>query len=229
MWWWRYLWQRGDRPAWVEKGESLRSYSRRGREIDQIILHESVTSTSAGAVKVLKKRKLGVHFSIDRNEEATTRIHVPVDKACSHAGGGHNLRSVGIEIANSYYGSRAKDDDTTITAVWAHKKSYILPHESQMISLFRLIIWLVIYTDAKISFPGYNKADESFRWGRIGEHEVPGIMAHHRFHHADGLFAEHYTLLRSKGFDHKEAWGKTVRAASSGDRTTHETMGARNA
>ncbi len=121
MWWFSSLLNRGrEKPGWVANGASLRSYSRRGREIDQIILHESVTrriTGKGGAVDILKKRKLGVHFSIDSDEEGTVRCHVPISKACSHAGGGHNLRSLGIEIASRYYGSRAEDGDEVINGM----------------------------------------------------------------------------------------------------------------
>ena len=217
--WWRYFlgFFGGPNPDWVKKGAPLRSYKRRG-PVDQGILHESGTPTTASCVKVLNRRKLGVHYSIDRDEDGTVRSHVPIARACSHAGGGHNHRSIGIEIINNYYSSRAKDEDDTITAIWAHKKGYILPLESQMISLYRLYLWLIVYGDVHVSFPGIK--DDAMYWGRTKNHQMPGTMAHHRFHHADGLFPECYLYLRTRGMDHTEAWSATVKAAKAGKRKT---------
>jgi len=214
MWWWFFG---GPNPKWVNKGKNLRSYKRRG-PLDQVVLHESVTPTAASCVKVLKRRKLGVHYTIDRDEDGTVRSHVPIDRACSHAGSGHNHRSIAIEIINNYYGSRAKDEDATIKAVWAHKKEYILPYESQMKSLWRLYVWLVIYSDVYIAFPGIK--DGVMKWGRIENHKAGGTMAHHRWAHADGCFPEAYLYCRSRGMGHDDAWKATVKAAKSGKRKT---------
>ena len=214
MWWWFFG---GPKPKWVKRGKRLRSYKRRG-QADQIVLHESVTRTAAGAVKVLKRRKLGVHYSIDRDAEGTVRSHVPIARACSHAGAGHNHRSIAVEVINPYYASRARPGDDILSGVWVHKKEYILPLESQMRSLYRLMIWLVIYADIDISFPGISAG--VMRWGRIKDHKVAGVMAHHRWAHADGCFPEAYLYCRSRGMDHEGAWNTTVKAAKAGKRKT---------
>ncbi len=220
MIWWQYVldYFGGDNPAWIKKGSKLRSYSRRYTEIDQLVIHESCCRTTAKCVKILNARRLGCHYLIDRDEAGTITSHVPVEKACSHAGSGHNRRSIGIEIINPYYGKYAKDGEETLTGVWTHKKNYLLPLESQMKSLWKLVLWLIMRHDIRLEFPGI--PDGVMRWGKIAEHHVPGIMAHHRFNHGDGTFAECYIYHRTKACSHEEAWEKTIAAASAGKRST---------
>ena len=220
MIWWKYVLDffGGDNPSWIKKGAKLRSYSRRYTEIDEIIIHESVTSTTAKAVKVLNARKLGVHYCIDRDEAGTITSHVPAKKACSHAGSGHNRRSIGVEIANPFYAKYAKDGEQTLHGCWVHRGEYLLPKESQMKSLWKLILWLVMRHDVRLEFPGI--PDGVMRWGKIADHHKPGVMAHHRFNHGDGTFAECYIYLRTQALSHEDAWAKTIVAASAGKRST---------
>jgi hypothetical protein len=220
MIWWQYVLDffGGDNPSWIKKGAKLRSYSRRYAEIDEIIIHESVTSTTAKAVKVLNARKLGVHYCIDRDEAGTITSHVPAKKACSHAGSGHNRRSIGIEIVNPFYAKYAKDGDKTLTGVWVHRKEYLLPYESQMKSLWKLVLWLIMRHDVPLEFPGI--PDGVMRWGKIAEHRKAGLKAHHRFAHGDGTFPECYLWYRTQALSHEEAWAKTIAAASAGKRST---------
>ena len=144
--------------------------------------------------------------------------HVPVEKACSHAAG-LNHDSNGIEICHEYYPKYAKDTDTVFSTVWSHKKSYFPPLEAQLKSLFSLILWLALYHNISLEFPG-DREDGTFRWGRIPNSEERGIQAHARTAHADGLFPECYIYLRCRGFEHDEAWNKTIAAASAGQRET---------
>lgn len=204
-----------DHPPFTRAGDSLRSYSRKGIEIDQLVIHESVTRTAADAVKVLKRRKLGVHYCIDR--DGTISHHAPVAKATAHGGAGHNRRSIGIEVINPYYPKYAKGADK-VGAVWAHKKEYVLPTDAQLRSLHKLVCWLVVKWDIPVTFPGVQS--DHFIWGRIIEHNTPGVMAHHRWAHADGLFCEHYLLCRLSGADHEYALGLTMDAVASKRRTT---------
>jgi hypothetical protein len=207
----------GEHPAFAKRGKQLRSYSRRGQEVEQLVLHESVTRTGDAAVKVLERRKLGVHYVVDR--DGSLSYHAPATKACSHAGSGHNRKSIGLEVINRYYGDKAVEGEEVIEAVWAHKGKYILPTEAQMSALWMLFAWLVARWDVPIEFPG---GGDYFSWGRLSDHNKPGVMAHHRWAHADGLFPEHYLLCRSLGADHANAWSATVRAASSGKRRTED-------
>jgi hypothetical protein len=205
----------------VQKGPgfSKRYKRRKGREPTEIVLHESVTSSWKSAHSVLKRRKLSVHYTIER--DGVVRQHVdPFKYYCVHAGGKHNRPSIAIEVINSYYGSRAKQGQEVIDASWAHKKRYILPTREQVESVWRLICWLDVQFDTDLrKFPAV--VDDSFRWGRKKDIErEPGIKAHHRWHHADGLFIEHYCVVRSRGYSATGAYDITLGAASAKKRTT---------
>ena len=199
----------------IHKGAELDSYS---RGLDQIIIHESVTTSTARTVGVLKRRKLGVHFCIDRDEAGTITNHVPVALACAHAGKAHNKRAIGLEIVNRYYG-RYAEGAPTIQAVWAHKGSYILPLEVQLEQAFLLVEFLCDLYKLPRVFPCIR--GDVFKWGRNTLHRrKPGILAHHRFGHADGLFIEHYLASRFLlGLSHPEAWELTLKHAQGGRKT----------
>ena len=207
----------GDVPG-ATWGKPLPSQSRRGVEPDEIVIHESVTATAADAVAVLARRKLSVHFAVDR--DGTVTQHVPLAKSAIHAGGRHNRRSIAIEVANAYYGDRAREGDDVISAAWAHRGRYILPTREQCEAVWRLVQELTTRLDGiPLAWPG---ADGSrFVWGRIPRDEVPGIMAHHRWQHADGLFVEYYCLLRhAAGMDAWAAYGQAKADASARERLT---------
>ena len=202
----------------IKKGSPLRS-GKRSKQLDQIILHESVTSSRAATERVLKKRRLSVHFMVDR--DGTITQHAPTKKATYHAGSGHNSRSIGVEMVSPYYGARAKQGDTVVNARWAHKKRYILPSKEQAEGCFRLVDWLCLECDIPFTFPCVDN-ERGFKWGRSEEEaDSPGVMAHHRFHHADALFFEHYCASRKlsrMGAD--EAYEATLKAATSMKRRT---------
>jgi hypothetical protein len=202
----------------IKKGSPLRS-GKRSKQLDQIILHESVTSSRAATERVLKKRRLSVHFMVDR--DGTVTQHASTQKATFHAGSGHNSRSIGVEMVSPYYGARAKQKDVVVDAVWAHKKRYILPSIEQAEACFRLVQWLCLESDVPFVFPCVN-SDRSFRWGRSEEScEGSGVIAHHRFHHADGLFFEHYCASRKGSrLSPDEAYAETVFSATSMKRRT---------
>ena len=203
----------------IKKGAALRSGKRR-RDLDQIVLHESVTSSRRATERVLKKRRLSVHFMVDRDGSITQ--HAPVSRATYHAGSGHNSRSVGLEMVSPYYGSRAKKGDEVIKARWAHKKRYILPSAEQAEASFKVIRWLCCLHDIPFQFSCVDEDALKFKWGRDKEGASrPGILAHHRFHHADALFFEHYAAARHlSGLDEADAYECTKSAASSGKRVT---------
>lgn len=217
------------------QGIAFQSYTRGKTRVDEIVLHESVTHTRDEAVRVLVKKGCGVHFIVDQHGSVTK--HVDVKSACAHSEGFgkpslHNERSIAIEIVNPYYGGLAHKTDTVIDAVWAHKGRYVVPPLTQLESVWQLMLqhtynplFEVIEPGlVPLVFPGVQRSwkvgPRRFVWGRIKTHEVPGIMAHHRWYHADGLFPEHYCLLRSLGEPAQKAYDKTITAASSGKRAT---------
>jgi len=80
--------------------------SRRGTDIDAIMLHHTAGSTASGAASALNSRGLSAHYVIDK--DGTIYQMVGDEKRAYHAGGGSirgdgrdiNDRSIGIEIVN---------------------------------------------------------------------------------------------------------------------------------
>lgn len=204
--------------------DPLPSWSRQGTAVDQIVIHESVTSSRATTLRTLRARGLSVHIIVDRDGSVTQ--HAPLADQCAHAGSRHNRRSVAVEVVNRYYyyGSQGDDGYPDIAAVWAHRGWYILPTPIQCEA-----VWGVVrdlheqIATIPLTFPGLS--GETFTWGRLPALarllRIPaGVMAHHRTDHADGLFPEHYCILRAFDVAPAEAYRLTVEGASSGKRTT---------
>lgn len=205
--------------------ERLSSYPRNGTTVDQIVIHESVTSSRRSTLAVLRARKpvpLSVHFIVDRDGSVTQ--HAPLEEACVHAGR-LNGRSVAIEVVNRYYGRHADDGQQVIDARWAHRGRYIVPPLAQCEAVW-VVVEDVLGAVATIpsAFPGVGP--RGFIWGRLPALQrlrvPPGILAHHRTAHADGLFLEHYCWQRSHDRSPASSWRRTVEAASSGLKVTQD-------
>ena len=196
------------------QGKPLTKYSRgKGRLPTQIVLHESVTGDRDTTVRVLDGRHLSVHLIVDRDGSVTQ--HVPFECAAAHAEGfghpsEHNEASIGIEVVNPYYG---KEDHDLLTG-WAHKGWYVVPPQVQLEAVWQAILTITkAIPTVPCTFPGND--DRGFRWGRWWAHEgSTGIMAHHRWAHADALFVEHYCWARSRGFLPDAAYPVTITAAA---------------
>lgn len=204
-------------------GAPLPSWPRKGTVIDEIVLHESVTGSRKATLGVLKARGLSVHCIVDRDGSVTW--HADPDEQCAHAGSRHNRRSIGVEVVNRYYGAQAGPGEETIPAVWAHHGVYIVPTIAQMEATWQVVLELhERYATIPLVFPGVGV--DGFRWGRYSwlqrmPLQLPsGIVAHHRWYHADGLFPEHYCWARALDLDPCDAFRATVLAASSGKRVT---------
>ena len=199
---------------------------RRLRTLDTIVIHESVTKSARSAIRVLKKRGLSVHYTIDRagphGEDGDIVEHCDPDKWCAHAGS-LNRRSIAVEVINPYYPKYARAGDEVIEARFAHKGRLILPSAAQGESAWRLIRWLCTAYDVPLQFPGLDDTGR-FRWGRVKD-PGSGIMAHHRTNHADGLTVECYAVLRYGGLPAERAYETMRRLASSGQRVTDLPVG----
>ena len=207
-------------PHWLERAPLAWRFRGRKRRaaLDQIILHESVTTTTATAVRVLKRRRLSVHYTVA--PDGTTLEHCPPAKRCTHAAG-HNHRSIAVEvIGRCYPPKQLAAGREVIGARWMHKGRYLVPPGEQMRAVWRLVRYLCQRHDmAPDNFPGITTGGR-FRWGRIANAKDPGIMAHARFQHSDGLYPEHYAVCRAGGMDHATALAYTLRHAASGQRVT---------
>lgn len=183
-----------------------------------IVVHESVTSKGfgrGGVIDVLTRRHLGVQLVVHRNGEVSQ--HADLLASSPHAGGGKNTGSVGLELVSPYYGSRATADDTVIDARWAHKGRYITLSLEQLESCWIVAQWLAEQLVIPLTWPGI-AVDDKFVWGRKKGAYAPGLVAHCRWHHSDGLYAEHFMLCRHRGYSPEDAVTQTMAAAQKGGR-----------
>ena len=113
---------------------------RSGREVNELILHETVTRSVDSTVKVLLKRKLGVQLIVSPDGEITQHGDLAHDRL-AHAGG-HNGPSVGIEVVNPYYPKYASAKlpwRRIIDAPWAHQRRYVVPTPEQAEATAQLV------------------------------------------------------------------------------------------
>lgn len=202
---------------------NLKHWSRGKTTVTELVIHEPAVRGRAATLKTLAAKGLSVHFTIER--DGSVEQHAPLDRQCAHAGSPHNRRSVGLEVINRYYGASAVEGELVIDAVWAHRKKYIVPTPEQLEATWGVVVEvLAACPDLPRSFPG--AAGDTFRWGRYPwlakepARRPGGIVAHHRWDHADGLFPEHYCLMRSLGHSPSMAYQLTLDAARSGKRST---------
>jgi hypothetical protein len=206
----------------IAAGKPLKHWSRGTTKTTEIVIHESVTRGRDTTLSVLADRGLSVHYTIER--DGGVEQHAPLDRQCAHAGSPHNRRSVALEVINRYYGASAVEGELVIDAVWAHRKKYIVPTPEQLEATWGVVVEvLAACPDIPRSFPGVD--GDTFRWARYPWATQPpkrpgGIVAHHRWDHADGLFPEHYCLMRSLGHSRAMAYQLTLDAARSGKRST---------
>ena len=200
------------RPLSPPEGVSAQNYlqpevrrfpgrDRSGKPVTEVIVHETVTRSVATTIKVLERRKLGVHLIIGPDGAITQHGDLAQDRL-AHAGG-HNAPSVGIEVVNPYYPKYLKPGlpwSTVIEAPWAHKKRYVLPTPEQAEATSRLVAWLTSPEANGLCIPRcwVGLADGALAMGRVprSRRSNPGIYAHHYFGHADGAWLVLYAWLR---------------------------------
>lgn len=193
--------------------------NRSGKPVNEVIVHETVTRSVDATVRVLERRKLGVHFIIGPDGEVTQHGDLATDWLY-HAGY-HNRPSVGIEVVNPYYPRYRKAGATwcrTIEAPWAHEGHYVLPTIEQAEATSVLVDWLSSAETEGLTIPknwiGLNKTRMAM--GRVISAKLrkPGIYAHHYFGHADGAWLVLYCWLRiERGMDPKNAFEQAVNRA----------------
>lgn len=72
------------------------------RKIDLGVTHWDVCLNADSCFKVLQRRGLSIHFTIDN--DGTIRQHLDLNHIALHAGSSKwNAKSVGVEISNAYY------------------------------------------------------------------------------------------------------------------------------
>lgn len=173
---------------------------RRAGEVNELILHETVTSSAKATLDVIQQRNLGVHFIV--GPDGTVYQHGDLrDDFLWHAAE-HNPKSVGIEVVNPYYpeympksGLWAK----VIKAPWAHKGKYVVPPAEQAEVVSQLVDWLTSESAVGLSIPKswVGMSGQKMCVARTPKSQLgPGVYAHMYFGHADGSWLALYTWLR---------------------------------
>lgn len=176
---------------------------------DKLVFHQSVTHDidvadddgegDDATEKILRKRKLGVHFMLGmtpRGLDETTQ-HNDTHHRLAHAGV-LNTRSIAIEEINPYYPPLRAPWQTLIKAPWAHKGQTILPTISQCYAAFRLTRQLCEIHGIPAKFHGVHPT-KGFYLGPLAktyDWSQPGIYAHGQYPaHSDGLFMVAFLYL----------------------------------
>lgn len=193
---------------------------RRPEDVDEVVVHETVSRSGAATARILRQRGLGVQLVVD--EAGVLVQHGDLLARLSHAGRVHNARGVGIEVVNPYYPRllRPRDPWTRVLedAPWAHEKRYVLPLPAQAETLMRTVAWLA--SDAPglsipRRWPGH--LDDGFALGRVAAcaRPQPGVLAHTYFGHADGSWLVLYAWLRLEaGLTPEAAYAEAVSKAT---------------
>jgi hypothetical protein len=175
--------------------------TRRKQPVSEVILHETVTRDVKTTVRVLQKRRLGVHFII--GPDGTVTQHADPALARLEHAAPHNVRSVGIEIVNPVevrFMKLGLPWDSYINAPWAVGRRYVLPRWPQVEAAAQLIAWLTTGDKHGLRIPRRwtNLRDGCFHMGRVAGADAPqpGLYAHSSFHHSDGSWPLLYAYLR---------------------------------
>jgi N-acetyl-anhydromuramyl-L-alanine amidase AmpD len=224
----------------------------RTQVIDRIIFHESAVATLDGTLKALSTKGLSVHYCVDRDGSVTQ--HAEEHRACAHAGGNppgtkHNIRSIGIELINRYYGHRVNQTTNLklysgefapviisgifVDRAWSAtdskflnaERKYIMPTSQQLEASWQLLNSLLprYRNIEQASWSGVTKTltgKKVYNWTTLSNHDGPGIKCHAQWAHADGRVVDHYTYLRHAGLTPVQAYDLTVKSASSMQKQT---------
>jgi len=173
---------------------------KRSGVVNELILHETATSSAKATLAVLQQRNLGVHFIV--SEDGTVYQHGDLKDDLFWHASEHNPKSVGIEVVNPYYPSFIPKNSgwtTVIDAPWAHKGKYTVPTIVQAETVCDLTRWLTSACAVGLSIPRQwvGLAEQKMRMTKGPVSQLGGgIYAHHYFGHADGCWLALYTWLR---------------------------------
>lgn len=193
---------------------------RRPPFVNEVILHETVTSSARQTVDVLHQRGLGVHFIISSDGIVHQHGDV-VDDELWH-GSQHNGPSVGIEVVNPYYPKyRPSNSPWTqvIDAPWAHEGKYVVPTFEQAEATCMLTSWLCGEKTNELDIPRtwIGIRNKRLAMGRVAGAEkcAPGIYAHYYFGHADAAWLVLYCWLRMVAeLEAPDAYSEAIKRAT---------------
>lgn len=191
----------------------------------EIVIHESVTASREATVKVLARRKLGVHLIVDHDGTVTQHADLSLCRL-PHAGP-HNTPSIGLELVNLYYGGQggagASRWPDKLRGGWVHKGLYRIPTRAQLEACWALVRWItrvkVVGLSVPEAWPGVQKGRLWLTNAPGGQLRSPGIWAHAQTsNHADGSFPLLYCYLRAAGLEADEAYREAVERATGASR-----------
>jgi N-acetyl-anhydromuramyl-L-alanine amidase AmpD len=171
------------------------------------ILHETAGRTARGCKETLKRRKLGIHFIVDRDGIISQHADPYIDRV-PHAKQMSDY-SIGVEFVNPYAPKIAKGMPyKTIPARWwtwiadKNDKSYVLPTDKQLKTLELLVPFICEQVNIPYEFPTahLNGEKNNNKVKRIGWRmkripQAPGVIAHQdTSNHADGRYLLEYLI-----------------------------------
>ena len=165
---------------------------RPGRQVTELVVHETETWSAPDTVAVLQKRGLGVHLILGPDGQITQHGDLG-DDVTWHAGN-HNGRSVGVEVVNPIFERNlglyrrlyprrpALPWTRTIAAGWLDGGSYVLPTPIQAEALARLVAWITSPAALGLEIPrrwiGISDRRLAMRTVAGAQQPAPGIYAH---------------------------------------------------
>lgn len=212
-------------PCRIVQGTPLPSRPRGDRRPTQIIVHESVTSSTEATVRVLQGRGLGVHFMV-APDGSVTQHGDPVTDRMAHAGS-QNGTSFAIEVVNPYYAARDRPGppwELVIEGRWVHRGRYLVPTPAQLEAAAQLIRWATD-PEGPVRVPrvwpglrGSRLALSRLRYvwgGEAPDVRSPGVWAHTYTAHADAAVPVLYAWLRLEaGLSAEAAYAECVHLAT---------------
>jgi len=213
--------------SWITKEKRFGS-SKRRRNIDLIIIHDSCTSTAEGMVRVLNNRGLGTHLSISAN--GNVKQYVSIDRQTWHAGN-WNPRSIGIDMAvrcqwtkTSYKpgmkkapsmpkksdGLRDPKNQRVAFFPFGWGKQLVIPNAIAMKAAYNTVKAIrKAKPNIPLKFPGVRSGGMYF--GKAPANST-GIVAHGQLAaKSDGRVTVYYLWLRMvKGLSHAAAYNRVL-------------------
>jgi hypothetical protein len=202
-------------------------------EITGLIIHETgggfgqVKSSGEGgkdprAIKSLAAEGFSTHFTISRTGQI--KQHAPLGNR-TKASGPVNAATVAVDLVNppiqsssekkkKFVNKSEKETAYPILDQGFMRTGHLLNTPAQCEALWQLIKKVQgKASNFPIQFP-CSAGEGGFAPAKATGYKNPGIIAHQRFNHADGVFAEYYCLARSKGIQKMKAWYAAAGAAS---------------
>ena len=187
-------------------GRPFTNFGQRSKDVDTIVIHESVVKGREPTHRVLEDKQLSIEYMVD--EDGSVTQHIDPEKGYGYHGGGKHLntggvngRSIGIEIINRYDATAADENDGPRII-----DDYLNPPRAQHEACYRLIVSLV-NKFPKLQMVFFGVRTNRFYWRAIGRNPI-GITAHAHYvaAKADGISTSFYCAMRARGYSEEESF-----------------------